>query len=133
MTFALGLASVYCFQNIKLVENKEIQNAAIVTIAPKQARFIEGERQHSLVGYDQYYITDDGFQLKAVYPCIFDLKKREVIKKIISKDDKKIISEVRIRTTKYFEIYQSKLSRCIHSPTIELGLELEEHLNKNHK
>lgn len=128
MTFAFGLASVYFMQNVKPAKSDDLTNAAIVTIAPKEPRFTETFRGCGL-GYIQGFSTNDGLSLTAgTSGCE---KPNPKDKRIVSRDNKRMISKIERENKMSYEIYRIEESDCINSPSIEVGLELEEYLNKN--
>ncbi|MDQ3061732.1 MAG: hypothetical protein M3R14_02565 [Acidobacteriota bacterium] len=125
MTFALGLASVWFLNNLKTNDEAEIKDTMVISIAPKQPRFTESFRGCGM-GYVQGYITNDGIELtEGNLSCE---KPRKRGKQIIKSDSERIISKIEIEDKTYYEIYQLKNKHCINSPTIELGLELENYL-----
>lgn len=129
LTFAFGLSSVYFFHNINFNGNELFIDATFVRIA-EQPRFTESFRGCGM-GYVQGYFSSDGLALTEGNLGCKEPKKND--KRIVIKDDKRIISKIETEDRTYFEIYQLEKSRCIDSPTIELGLELEEFLKNESK
>jgi hypothetical protein len=128
MTFALGLASVLFSQNLKFIDKDGIKGATIVSIAPKQPRFVETARGCGM-GYVQGYESNDGIELTERNLDCHKPKRRS--RQIIKSDNERIISKIELQDKTYYEIYQLKTGHCIDSPTIELGLELENYLESN--
>lgn len=134
LTFALGLASVWFSTQVKLTDNYnnalDLVNATIINIAPKTAfpRFMPTGRGCGL-GYTQDYKTNDGQNLsEGNAGCE---KPRRGDKRIVQSDGERIISKIETEDKTYFEIYQLESGHCINSPTVELGLELENFLKNN--
>lgn len=128
MTLALGLANVWFFNNIKITDNEDIRNATIVTIAPKQPKFTESFRGCGF-GYVQGFFSNNGIELTEGNLGCNKPKKRD--KRVVKSDDDRIISKIETGDKTYFEIYQLENGHCINSPTIELGIELENYLKNN--
>ena len=81
------------------------------------------------MGYVQGYVTDDWHELTEGNLGCRQLKKYD--KTVVSIDSERIISKTKSRGRPYFRIYQLKKGTCIESPTIEMGIELENYLDKN--
>jgi hypothetical protein len=132
MTFALGLASVWFLEHFEFTENEEISNALIVTVTPQLTtpKFIETYRACGM-GYIQGYATKKGIELSEGNLDCREPRKND--KRVIRRDNERIISKIDYQGKTYYEIYPFEKVNCITSPTIELGLELEQFLKDRKK
>ena len=131
LTLTIGLFSTFIIKKIYNsviaadIDESDLKNVVMVSIAPKSPRFIETGRGCGN-GYIQGYETNDGMKLfEGTLNC---KKPKNNDSKIFQKDSKRIISKIETLEKIYYNIYQLENSHCINSPTIELGLELEDWL-----
>ena len=131
LTLFIGIFTVflvntfYDLEDFRAVTKSDMENAVIVTIAPKPPRFEETGRGCGL-GYIQGYRTNDGIELTEGNLGCKKPKRRD--KRIIQSNTERIISKIETNENTRYEIYQLKNSHCINAPNLELGLELEEWL-----
>ncbi len=129
LTFIIGIATVllidrfYNSEGFTIEDKSDLENAVVVTIAPKPPRFTETFQSCGLGCVFQSYVTNDGIELSETYRCCKNPKNRD--KKIVQKDDEKIVSKIETDGKTYYEIYLLENEHCIYAPTIELGIEFE--------
>ena len=126
-TFTLGLVCVWLSNYLKTNE-MNLQEVRFVSIAPKQPRFTETFRGCGL-GYVQGYVTNDDINLTA--GNIGCEKPNSNDKRIVRSNKGRIVSRIKKDDQTYYQIYQVEKGYCINSPTIELGIELENYLKSN--
>jgi len=125
LTFTLGLASVWFGQNLKTSENFEFNDSTIITTAPKLAKFTETFRACGM-GYVQGYEAIDRTELSEGNLGCHKPDLRD--KRVIQRDKTRIISRVVKIDSISFTIYEIDSGKCINSPNLALGLELENYL-----
>ena len=126
LTCALGMAGTNFFYNIDFTVDKDERKTAVFVGIVEQPKFTKSSRGCGM-GYVQSYVTEDGIQLSegnmdCLSPSANDPR-------IVHRDDARIISKLHENGRVYYEIYHPEKGRCITSPTLELGLQLESFLN----
>ncbi len=128
LTLFVGVVTVLLIHNFRnsadftTVNKSDLENATIVRIAPKPPRFTESFRA-CRPGYVQGYITNDGVELTEGNSGCEKLRKKD--RRIIQRDDERVISKIENEDKTRYQIYQFKDGHCINAPTIELALEFE--------
>lgn len=140
MTLAIGLASVFFFNTTFksrdeiVIDLPKTESSDVFIVFPQERKTFYGNKRFVETwracrpGHVQGYVSDDGIELcEGNLGCRKSEKNNE---RVIQKDSKRIISEIKLNNETRYKIYQPKTGGCIDSPSIELGLELENFLMK---
>ena len=136
----------------------ETKSSDVLVVFPRERKSMFGEKRFNETwrackpGYAQGYITNDGMELTEGNNCE---KSEGIDERIIQKNNERVISEIERKDKisgqiyqigigqkrdpsngernykKSYKIYQIRTGHCIESPSIELGLELENFLKTN--